>query len=91
MGSLYQQKGRDGKPAGPWWIKLRGRPATPREHETETAEGAEHPQGPRGPRGQGQPILPRADRVRYEEIRGGPARVLPHHGRRNLTEAREAA
>jgi integrase len=78
MGHLYQR-------GAVWWIKyyVNGRAV----REGEGNGGQEHLEGSRGRVANGQPILPRADRIRYDEI----AKDLRTHyrttGERDLEEA----
>jgi len=89
MGSLYQQKGRDGKPGGPFWIKFYV-DGQPRRESTGTVNKQQARNILKDREGRvvtGQPILPRADRVRYEEIAADLRAYYRTSGRRNLTEA----
>ena len=89
MGSLYQQKGRDGTKGRIWWVKYyAGGRAIRQSTGTDSKEQARRFLKEREGRvATGQPILPRADRVRYEEI----AKDLRQHykatGSRDLKEA----
>lgn len=89
MGYLYKQKSRDGTPGRIWWAKyyVNGRPvreSTDTEKETEARRFLKAREGRVAI---GQPILPRADRVRYDEV----AQDLRQHyratGTRGLAEA----
>jgi integrase len=89
MGSLYKQKNRDGTPGRKWWVKYRANGRSVRE-STDTEELAKAKRFLKEREGReaiGQPILPRADRIRYEEI----AKDLRQHyeatGSRDLHEA----
>ena len=70
MGSLYRPKLKSGKPSTIWWVKyyVNGRPvreSTGTEKETEARRFLKEREGRVAT---GQPILPRVDRIRYEEI-----------------------
>jgi integrase len=89
MGSLYQQKGRDGKLGGPWWIKyyVNGQPRR-ESTRTDSKEAARNILKDREGRvARGEPLLRRVDRIRYEEI----AQDLRQHyavtGSRDVDEA----
>ncbi len=89
MGYLYKQKGRDGRPGRIWWIKyyVNGRPV---RESTGTEKGSEAKRILKERLGRvatGQPILPRADRVRYEEVVQDLRQHYETTGRRDLEEA----
>lgn len=69
MGSLYRQKGRDGQPGRIWWTSVytNGRRQCA---STETADAAQARRILKQREGRvaaGLPLLPRADRIRYDE------------------------
>src|SRR5262245_31367252 len=75
MGYLYRPKLKSGARSEIWWVKyyVNGRPV--RESTGVAAETETPPQGARqflkereGRAATGQPIFPRADRIRYEEV-----------------------
>ncbi len=89
MGWLYKQRGRGGQPGRIWWIKfyVNGRPvreSTSTEKETEARRILKERLGRVAT---GQPILPRADRVRYEEVAQDLRQHYQTTGSRNLDEA----
>jgi integrase len=69
MGSLYKQKGRDGQPGRIWWTSV----YTNGRRQCASTETADATQARRilkqreGRVAAGLPLLPRADRVRYDE------------------------
>lgn len=80
MGYLYRQKLRNGRLGRIWWCKyyVNGRPvreSTGTDRETEARRVAT-----------GQPILPRIDRIRYEEIAADLWQHYRAMGIRNLRE-----
>src|SRR5712691_8300006 len=89
MGYLYRRKLRSGKLTSTWWCKyyVNGRPvreSTGTDKETEARRFVKEREGRVAT---GQPILPRADRVRYDDV----AQDLRQHyqvtGSRGLDEA----
>jgi integrase len=89
MGFLYKQKSRDGTPGQIWWVKYYrdGRPI--RESTGTTSESAARRflKEREGRVATGQPILPRADRIRYEEVAQDLRRHYETTGARDLDEA----
>jgi len=90
MGYLYRPKLRSGKPASIWWVKyyVNGRPireSTGTEKETEAKRFLKVREGRVA---MGQPILRRADRIRYEEAAEDLRRFYESSGRRSLREAK---
>src|SRR2546422_7775009 len=88
MGSLYRPKLKSGKPSTIWWVKyyVNGR-------RVGESRGVEREPAPRrflrereGRVAIGQPILPRADRIRYEEIAADLKRHYEATGTRDLKE-----
>jgi len=90
MGYLYRPKLRNGKPGRIWWMKyyVSGRPLRESTGADKESEARRLLKEREGRVATSQPILPRADRIRYEEI----ARDLRQHyqttGARNMREAR---
>ena len=89
MGSLYQRKQRNGSLGKVWWCKyyLNGRPireSTGTRKETEAKRFLKEREGRIV---SGQPVLPRADRVRYGEIATELRQHYEATGERNLKEA----
>jgi integrase len=89
MGSLYKQKNRDGTPGRVWWVKYRanGRPVRESTNTDELGQAKRFLKEREGREAIGQPILPRADRIRYEEIAGDLRRHYEATGCRDLQEA----
>jgi hypothetical protein len=89
MGSLYQQKGRDGQRSGPWWIKyyVSGVPRRESTGTTNREQARRLLKEREGRVATGQPILPRADRIRYEEVAEDLRKHYEATGSRNLEEA----
>ncbi len=91
MGYLYRPKLRNGKLGRIWWMKyyVNGRPVRESTGAQKEAEAKRLLREHEGRAASGQPILPRADRIRYEEV----ARDLRQHyqatGSRNLEEAED--
>jgi hypothetical protein len=65
---------------------MRQRPSGARSTAPRRRAGAQHPPGARGRAASGQPILPRADRIQYEELGADLKRHYEATGRRNLKE-----
>jgi integrase len=89
MGSLYRPKLKSGRPSTIWWVKyyVNGRPVregTGTEKETDARRFLKEREGRVAT---GAPILPRADRVRYEEIAQDLRQHYQSHGTRDLVEA----
>ncbi len=88
MGSLYKQKLRDGSPGRIWWIKyyLDGRPVRESTGVGKESAARRILTEREGRIASGQPVLPRADRIRYEEV---ATDLLQHYkttGSRDLVE-----
>ncbi len=88
MGYLYRPKLRSGEPCRFWWIKyyVNGqvrRESTKTEKETEARRVLKEREGRAAT---GQPILPRADRVRYEEAASDLLQFYTTTGKRDLEE-----
>ena len=88
MGSLYKQKGRDRQPGRVWWTKIyqNGQRIC---QSTETADERKARNILKQREGQvaaGLPILPRADRVRYDEAAADLRQHYRTTGSRDLTE-----
>ena len=88
MGSLYKQKNRDGTPGRIWWVKYRASGRLVREStNTDEPRAAKHFLKEREGRvAIGQPILPRADRIRYDEVAADLRQHYQTTGTRNLVE-----
>src|SRR5262249_36771723 len=89
MGSLYKQKGRDGHPGRIWWAKWYQHGRAMRE-STGTADWEQAKLFLKGREGRvalGQPILPRAERITYEEIVTDLRQHYVTTGSRDIQEA----
>lgn len=88
MGSLYKQKSRDGTQGRIWWIKyyVNGRPVRESTRTEKEAEAKRVMKEREGRAATGQPIVPRADRIRYEEIATDLAQHYDATGTRNVKE-----
>lgn len=89
MGYLYQPKLRSGQPGRIWWVKYyaNGRPIRESTGVEKETEARRFLKGREGRVADGQPILPRVDRVRYEEVATDLRRHYETTGCRDLTEA----
>jgi len=94
MGSLYRPKLKNGARSRVWWCKyyVNGRPireSTGIAGDTATAptEARRFLKAREGAAATGQPILPRADRIRYEEVAADLRRHYEATGERNIDEA----
>src|SRR5262245_56437354 len=94
MGSLYRPKLKSGRRSDVWWAKyyVNGRPireSTKIAADTKTppAEARRFLREREGRVASGQPILPRADRVRYEEAAADLRRYYATTGSRDIAEA----
>ena len=90
---MYRPKLKNGTRSRVWWCKyyVNGRPireSTCIEGDTATApaEARRFLKAREGAAATGQPILPRVDRIRYEEIAGDLRRHYEATGTRNLSE-----
>lgn len=88
MGSLYKQKSRDGSPGRIWWMKYyaNGRPVRESTGVEKESEARRILKGREGRLAAGQPVLPRADRVRYEEVATDLRQHYQTTGSRHLVE-----
>src|SRR5713226_6652899 len=82
MGALYKRK-------NVWWAKyyVAGRPIRESKHTTKQREAERFLKDREGDVAKGMPVLPRADRVRYEEIAEDLRRHYETTGERQLDEA----
>lgn len=89
MGCLYKQRRRDGTPGRIWWIKyyVNGRPIRESTGTDKETAAKNILKDRLGRVATGQPILPRADRVRYEEVVQDLRQHYETTGRRDLEEA----
>ena len=69
MGTLYRPKLKSGRPSTIWWIKyyVDGRPVRESTGTEKESDARRFLKAREGRVATGQPMLPRADRVRYEE------------------------
>lgn len=88
MGSLYKQKSRDGSPGRIWWMKYyaNGRPVRESTGVEKESEARRILKEREGRLATGQPVLPRADRVRYEEVATDLRQHYRTTGSRNMVE-----
>ena len=88
MGSLYKQKSRDGSPGRIWWMKYyaNGRPVRESTGVEKESEARRILKEREGRLATGQPVLPRADRVRYEEVATDLRQHYRTTGSRNIVE-----
>ena len=94
MGFLYRPKLRGGGHSRIWWCKyyVNGRPireSTGIAGDTETApaEARRFLKAREGAVATGQPVLPRVDRIRYDEIAADLRRYYQTTGKRKMKEA----
>jgi integrase len=89
MGYLYQRRQRDGTKGGPWWIKyyVNNRPVYESTHTDKKKQAEDILKDREGKAVTGQPIIPGADRIRYDEIAEDLRRHYETSGERNLDEA----
>jgi integrase len=89
MGSLYQRKLRDGSPGPTWWCKyyVAGQPKRESTGTTKRKATEAFLKTREGCVAAGMPVLPRADRVRYEEIAKDLRTHYESSGNRNPEEA----
>jgi integrase len=83
LGSLYKQKG-----SRIWWAKyyINGRPVRESTGTAEEQEAERFLKVHEGRAAAGQPLVPRADRIRYEEVAEDLRRHYEATGTRRLTE-----
>ena len=88
MASLYRQKGRDGKRGGPFWLKYSQNGRIVRESTGTTDERMAKRilKDREGRLATGQPILPRADRITYDEAAADLRAHYRTTGDRDLVE-----
>jgi integrase len=94
MGYLYRPKLKSGRHSGMWWVKYyqNGRPVrestgVAADTETPPQEAKRFLKEREGRVATGQPILPRADRIRYEEAAADLRAHYKATGDRDLHEA----
>src|SRR5687768_475169 len=89
MGYLYRPKLKSGEPSSIWWAKYyvdgrAVRESTKAERETDARRFLKEREGRVAT---GHAMLPRVDRVRYEELGEDLRRYYTTSGKRDLTEA----
>ncbi len=89
MGYLYKQKSRDGTPGRIWWAKyyVNGRPVRESTGTNKEMEARRFLKAQEGHVATGQSILPRADRIRYEEVARDLRGYYAATGSRDVAEA----
>lgn len=89
MGSLYQRKNGSGVVGSIWWCKYyqNGRPIRESTNTTKETEAKRFLKEREGRVATGQTILPRADRIPYEELATDLRQHYETTGERNLREA----
>jgi len=94
MGYLYRPKLKSGRRSEMWWAKYyqNGRPVrestgVAADTETPPTEARRFLKAREGRVATGQPILPRADRIRYEDVAADLRAHYTATGSRDLTEA----
>ena len=89
MGSLYRPKLKSGKPSTVWWIKyyVSGRPVRESTGTGKESEARRVLKEREGRVATGQPVLPRADKIRYQETANDLRAYYRTTGRRDLVEA----
>lgn len=89
MGYLYQRKQKNGTTSGMYWCKyyVNGRPIRESTGTTKEREARRFLKEREGRVATGQPILPRTDRILYDEIASDLQQHYEASGERDLTEA----
>ena len=89
MGSLYHRKNASGRVGKIWWCKYyqNGRPIRESTNTTKKTEAKRFLKEREGRVATGQAILPKADRVPYEELANDLQQHYEATGERNLREA----
>lgn len=94
MGSLYRPKLKSGARASVWWVKyyadgraIRESTGVSSDTNTPPAEARRFLKEREGRTAAGMPVLPRADRVRYEEAAADLRRHYKTTGSRDMDEA----
>jgi integrase len=88
MGSLYRQKGRDGQPGRIWWTSVytNGRRQCASTETDDEAQAKRILKQREGRVAAGLPLLPRADRIRYDEAAADLRQHYATTGDRDLVE-----
>jgi integrase len=89
MGYLYQRKLKNGGRSRIWWVKyyVNGHPVRESTGTEKEKAARDFLKSREGRAADGAPVLPRADRVRYEEVADDLRRSYETTGKRNLMEA----
>jgi len=89
MGSLYRRKFATGHLGETWWMKyyVNGSPVRESTGTTDVHEANKMLKRKEGKALSGEPVLPRVDRVRYEEAAADLRTHYQTTGERDLTEA----
>ena len=89
MGFLYRPRLRSGGHSRIWWCKyyVNGRPIRESTGMEKATEAKRFLKEREGRAATGQPILPRADRIRYDEVAADLRRYYQTTGKRRIKEA----
>jgi len=89
MGSIYRRKTRDGHATGPYWVKyfVNGRAVRESSGTEKETEARRFLKAREGAAAAGQPMLPRAHRVTYDEVAADLVRHYETSETRGLEEA----
>ncbi len=89
MGYLYQRKRRNGHRGSIWWCKyyVNGRPVRESTGAMKESDARRFLKEREGRVATGQPILPRVDRIRYDETAADLREYYRTTGSRNMREA----
>ncbi|MGD0266414.1 MAG: site-specific integrase [Candidatus Methylomirabilota bacterium] len=89
MGSLYQRRFASGELGATWWIKyyVGGKPVRESTGTTDEQEAKRILKTKEGKAVSGEPVLPRVDRIKYDEIAADLRGHYETTGERNLEEA----
>jgi len=90
MGSIYRRRRRDGSYGSVFWVKYYadGRPVRESTGAKNQKQAERFLRGREGRIALGQPLMPRADRVRYEEIADDLKRYYETTGKRDWREVK---
>jgi len=90
MGSIYRRRRRDGSYGSVFWVKYyaEGRPVRESTGTKNQKQAERFLKGREGRIALGQPLMPRADRVRYEEVADDLKRYYETTGKRHWREVK---
>ena len=90
MGSIYRRRRQDGSYGSVFWVKYYadGRPVRESTGTKNQKQAERFLEGREGRIALGQPLMPRADRVRYEEVADDLKRYYETTGKRHWREVR---